>query len=459
MIPGWLPLINCRFLRGMGAMANCDRLWPWLWVGVLVLPIFPALGGTVLLILCGITWFFHGKILVREELIQGLGAFGVWLIITCFFPAAPRNGALQLFNYLPLFGLFAMAALVLNKNRIPQLTYGLFLPIFAIALVGAIETHTEILIPEKLGKILGFADSFFPKLRMDSVFMNPNLCGAYGLFTWPLGLGLWFDHWQRFIADVQRKIPTPFTGKAWGSWLVVTLGLVANGYLVLFSQSRNAWIGVALVTLAFAIYCRWSFVVMWFSVAAGAIATVAFGIPTFTALVPKIISDRLSVALLEQQETYSYARSGLWEFAMQLIKEHPIVGWGLDSFSPLFQAESRVWMHHPHNAWLMWASEVGLVPTIAFTMLLGSVLWRSVKLIRYYQHHYQPRAALFLFSYGVAFLAIAFFNCFDISLFEIRLNIMAWIIFAGLFTHHFSPPLVPPTEAEKAVGDRPLGSK
>jgi O-antigen ligase len=131
-------------------------------------------------------------------------------------------------------------------------------------------------------------------------------------------------------------------------------------------------------------------------------------------------------------------RTTQWQFAWSMTQERPWMGWGLRNFTPLYQAKMQLWLGHPHNLLLMLMSETGIPATLLLCGLVGWILAQAVLLLGVlsdiappakYQWH-QDR--LILFTYLVAFAGYTLFNLLDVTLFDLRVNALGWLLLSAI---------------------------
>lgn len=80
---------------------------------------------------------------------------------------------------------------------------------------------------------------------------------------------------------------------------------------------------------------------------------------------------------LEDSDTLKI-RYFLWQGSINLIKDHPIFGAGLEGFKPLYQNNYKLHptfeaFQYPHNIFLTFWAEMGIFGLIAFILLLASI--------------------------------------------------------------------------------------
>ena len=207
--------------------------------------------------------------------------------------------------------------------------------------------------------------------------------------------------------------------------------LLADLSGLILTSSRNAW-GLAIVTfLTYALYLGWRWLVYGVIGAAAAIFWSAFvpnlGGTQLRTLVPAFFWERLSDTAYDRPiETLRITQ---WQFCWDLIKQRPLLGWGLRNFSPLYEAKMNYWFGHPHNLWLMLGAEMGIIATSFLIGIVGSIMYRgSLLLINWPDRESQ----VIYFSYLVAFANCILFNLLDVTIFDLRVNTISWILLAAI---------------------------
>ncbi|MEO8890260.1 MAG: polymerase, partial [Coleofasciculaceae cyanobacterium] len=94
---------------------------------------------------------------------------------------------------------------------------------------------------------------------------------------------------------------------------------------------------------------------------------------------------------------------------------------------------------HPHNLILMLTAETGIPATLLFCGLIGWILAQAILIINIwsdvaptatkYQWHQDK---LMIFSYLLAFVGCILFNMLDVTLFDLRVNTLGWIILSAI---------------------------
>jgi len=356
----------------------------WAWLGfsfsILIFPLFPALGALGIVIVSSLIWQSNYSRIIRSPLNQGLGVLTILLIISSSLAQYPTEAWLGLANFLPFFAIFvALRYLITKPEQLRQLSWLLIVPTLPIVILGLGQLFAAWDSPQLIESILGWRliPLGVPAGRMSSVFIYTNFLG------------------------------------------------------LILTSSRNAW-GLAVFSfMAYAVFMGWRWLVWGVTGATTAILWASFapnlGGTQLRQIVPNFIWTRLSDQLYERPvETLRITQ---WQFCWDLIRERPLHGWGLRNFTPLYEAKKNFWFGHPHNLFLMLGAETGIVPTLLLIILVGSIMWRASKLLLSCSNN---DSQLIFYSYAIAFSCYILFNLADVTIFDLRVNTIAWILLGAI---------------------------
>ena len=143
--------------------------------------------------------------------------------------------------------------------------------------------------------------------------------------------------------------------KALGAgWLLLT------GAALLTSFSKGAYMAVAVLVLVVVITVpRWRWVL---SIAVAAAAVIATQIPLLMARFATVASS-----IDGRQEVFGAT--------LTMLRDHPIFGVGLGGYT--YQFRGRIAEVYPHDIWLTFWVELGIVGVVAFGVILVGLLWRG----------------------------------------------------------------------------------
>jgi O-antigen ligase len=190
----------------------------------------------------------------------------------------------------------------------------------------------------------------------DSGQVNANALGGTAAMVLPLAAGL--------IFAARRK------NGAVPAWLLASVGVCASTVVLLtisLTLSRAA-MGAVLCTvviagLRFRASRRWTVGAV---IAAAAIAAVSLG-PTGSKT-PRAVK-RATVSL--------DTRLTIWGVGVERLKASPWTGVGINQFRDVapYKIEGRTDVGHSHNIFLQTALDVGIPGLLAYTGLIGSLIW------------------------------------------------------------------------------------
>jgi hypothetical protein len=446
--------------------------WNSAQVGLFLLPMSPLLGGVGLLLALFGTWKQRYRDIKGRSLNQGFAILALWLVVTTLFATDRLSAFLGLFNFLPFFALFVTFSLLIQTpaqmRRIAWIAIATSVPIVVIGW-GQLFWGWEG--PVKVGLILDWRldATGAPPGRMASVFEYANVLASYFLMTFILGLGLWFETFQAWrtlkqqpkqqekIRDprdprVVKTIDLSVTGEegkvGWGL-VFLTLALLANAIALVLTNSRNGWALASLAGVAFLLYLGWRWLLLFILGALSAVLGSAFAPHPLRqglqAIVPAYFWMRITDQLYPDRPVATL-RKTQWQFAWDLTQTRPIAGWGLRSFTDLYEAQTQVWMGHPHNLFLMMSAETGIPGMLLLSGLVGWVLAKGV--LAFKNWHDLPLEGnsegtasvpgvptndrLIFFTFLLSFAGCTLFHLFDVTLFDSRVNILGWLILAAI---------------------------
>lgn len=407
---------------------NCAQL------GLLLFPWFPVLGIIGLLLAVAGVWKQEYKLMIRRPLNRGLAILSIWLIISSCFAYSRPDAFLGLPNLLPFFIVFAAySTLFQTPAQLRQLAWILVFGSLPVVILGFGQLFLGWSGVEALQGVFGWMleAKGNPPGRMASVFMHANILADYLQVVFILGLGLWIEAFQ----DARRP-------KRW-HLLFLTVAVGGNAIALFLTNSRNVW-GIAVVAcVAFALYLGWRWIVVAVTTAAGIIlwasfAPVALGRQGFRSIIPAFFWARLSDQMYSDRPL-ALMRKTQWQFALSMTQERPWLGWGLRNFRPLYEAKMHLTLGHPHNLILMLTAETGIPATLLFCSLIAWILAQAILLINVWSD-VAPTAnkqqwnqdKLILFTYLLAFSGCTLFNLFDVTLFDLRVNTLGWLILSAI---------------------------
>ncbi len=158
-------------------------------------------------------------------------------------------------------------------------------------------------------------------------------------------------------------------------------------------------------------------------------------------IVPESLWTRLNDMRFAASRPLESTRLSQWEVAIDLAKNKPWLGWGAAAFSVLYPIRKGLWHGHAHNLPLELAVShgfpvsiflVGMVLTLLITALARGVL--SVDNKR--DSHDQ---LIFDRAWWTSIFLLVCLHATDMPIFDSRINIVGWVLLAGLRCLIFPP--------------------
>jgi O-antigen ligase len=319
-----------------------------------------------------------------------IGPLLVGAALPFFFFARPLIGPLGV-TPPGLALVLAWVAIALRRHslslRWPSSPYDRPLALFLIAsLLSLLVTEYPLLSARELRAVIFEPIAFFillqtlrgsAHLALYGFLLAATLTAIAAIAQIPLGLGgteaegvrraqAWYPSANHLALMLGRAWPFLLAGAlAYARWLWLPAAIVGSGIVLTFST--GGWLGSVAATIAVLFMLRGRVAALRLGVVAMLVGVVVSG-----AAIAGVLPERLNPL----RQTGGF-RLDLWVSSLQMIRDHPLLGVGLDNFVYLYQqvylregAAAEPNLSHPHN-WVlhMWL-ELGLVGLIAFVWLL-----------------------------------------------------------------------------------------
>jgi O-antigen ligase len=434
------------------------RSWQALQLGLLLLPLSPFLGGLGAIAATVWVWRQQFSSLIGDQLNQLLVIWLVLLMVSATTAIDPAAAGLGIFNFLPFILVFAaVSRLIQTTDQLRQIAWISAIASIPVVIIGIGQMYSGWHGPIDLGLVLNWSlpAGGMPSHRMASVFGYANTLACYSTIVFLLTLALWIEtHWQLSELTPNRLETRTARNLYRRSRLLIGI-LIGHAIVLVSTSSRNAWAIAVLGGLIYALYLGWRLLVAAVTVVTGLVLAAAFA-PSpvnlgLRAIVPAYLWARLTDELYSDRPLAQFRRTQ-WAFASQLTLDRPWTGWGLRSFTPLYEQKMQLWMGHPHSLFFMLSAETGLPATFLLLGIVGWVLCQGLQTFgRWLPSSPEPdlplatpesqlapppdhRAdRLWLFSYLIAFGAIALFHSLDVPLFDARINLLGWLLLAAIW--------------------------
>lgn len=365
------------------------------------------------------------KTVLRSPICISLLAVSGLMILSSAFAFSREEAFLQLTNFLPFFVFFAfLPFLFKGSGKLEQLAIDLVITSIPVNIVAFVEYLIKSpYIPGSIQRwqFIDWLRSAPHKGRAMVMFEHPNALASYLVLILGLGLGLILlqSVQQRGVADRSRKLQRLYP-PGWLVYAAVYLNLLG----IFSSGSRNGMLIAISQLVVFSLFVKANRTVLisgLLSLLAVVVAAALVGIGGRAVSLEGLTDD---------------PRVGVWQIALELIRERPLLGWGLGNYKFLYPARiiDPVFdkIFHPHNFWLLLASEAGLLVMVGLTVVVGYVCFRAVHLLVTKQLAASDRPLML--GYLFAFWGCVAFALFDVTFYDARINVLNWIILAGIYS-------------------------
>ena len=389
--------------------------WLLFRIGLFVLPSSALLAAVPLFLSCIAGSRGREPILWRDGWMVPLLAATVLMLIGACLADTGGLAWVGLANWIPFFWAFwAFRPFVISAERRKRSARWLLAGTVPVLVTGFGQMLLGWAGPWQLlgGGIIWFiAPGGQPEGRLSGLFDYANVAGAWLGVIWPFALAAVLHRrdgpWQRGFA------------------LVLAAAIAAA---VVMTRSRNAMAALVLaVPWVLGPLQWWWLLPLLLLTAAPLLLLLLPGVPPAVqqwaaALLPETLRQRL----LEKQSTGSLTRIAQWRFGVELITDRPWLGWGAAAFSVLYPIHAqRKWHGHSHNLPL----ELGISHGLPVALLvLGTVLALLVVALRFGILREGPMER----AWWTASLVLLSMHATDLPFFDSRLNILGWVLLAGL---------------------------
>ena len=149
-----------------------------------------------------------------------------------------------------------------------------------------------------------------------------------------------------------------------------------------------------------------------------------------------MLLDKTSFASLSRIN--SFPRVEIWTKSLKLIKANLFTGYGGGSFSDLYNLSDGKFegIQHSHNIFLEIAFSSGLPVSILISATMIFILYQNSKIFILNKSKDLLKKDDEFFhinkAWIISFLIFFFLHLFDITYFDGRISILAWILLAGM---------------------------
>lgn len=318
------------------------------------------------------------KNIFKDKIFLSLILLNLAMYISTFIAMDKRLSVTNSIRFsLYLFVFYLISYTIKNKKQISMVLNAFI----ATAALSSIVTILQIIQVATSGESVDNAH------RISSFLENSNNLGAYTILSIFIAI--------IFMLRTPKKSRKIFFG-------ILSLLLLTN---IIASQSRNGLIGLFIGSILVAVLYDKRFIIL------------SIILPVILLIIPQ---SRLRILQIFDPEQ-NLSRFRIWESAKMMIQDNPIFGIGYENFQiqyPIYVTNHRddllVWdgfrTLHPHNIFLKFQTELGILGTIAFLLFITITI---VTLISLCIKHTDKFTSTILIGITSGFIALQCMNLID----------------------------------------------
>lgn len=321
--------------------------------------------------------FYHRfKRIGTHPLFIAVSAFVAFFVLASLVAYSPHaafwsnfergEGGFQMIHYYLFFMLLLFVCdreedwrLLLKLSLVAALFMILYGAGAAAFIEGFIGPYTEGTAPTFLGRV------FSPTTRFQGSLGNPAYVAPYLMFS------LFYVLWLLWNGRTEKK-------KTGYTVLYVTAFIFFLIFFIL-SQTRGAFIGLGGAVLAFLLYLLFSAPRLRAWVAFGLLTLILFGSIALRNRDSQFIKNLPASRLFDLSFSDQTVQTRLWTWgsAWRGFKERPLLGWGPENFSTIFDKyfdprhyepgkNSETWFDRAHSVFFDYLSETGILGLLSY---------------------------------------------------------------------------------------------
>ncbi len=400
--------------------------WKWLQSIAIFMVVSNVFTPLFMVLLALIVLFRHGWQAIATPVSRAYFWLSLWMIFTTIIAFNFPIAAGGLANFLPYFLSAAVTSFIIRTPA--QFIHFLWLLLLGSLMVSgfgmlqAILDRPDWIFPKVIFDSYPIPMGFSPDRRIQSFFGHFNETAAYLLMILPIAF--------HFALGKVKSISKPQRA-------IAAIALALGTSVLILTGSRNAWTLAILCSIAFALYYRQWKLVAGFGfvllIMAWAVFGHEFGLggEALRSLLPEGFVNRLTSAVDPKLVDYASTadRLNAWQFALSLISQHPIQGWGLRNF-PLIAKSMGYDLHglpHEHNLFLAIAVGSGIPALLGFIGIIGWTIWTSLK------SAIAKETEGMMVVVAISIILFLLSGWLDLVLYEPRLSILLWYLLGSMY--------------------------
>jgi O-antigen ligase len=250
-------------------------------------------------------------------------------------------------------------------------------------------------------------------MRMRSSFSMPQGFGGWLTFMIPIALSMALNRNRDVCTKIQKSMP----------WILLFVLILCMA----LTRSEGAWLGLFFGIIFFAsfkskkLFLFFTVIIIITSLLA---ATFLMNVNTFSKGFLLSLKNQTVALMLLIDDT----RTNLWREALLIIRDFPIFGCGLNTYSivaPRYKSAQPVSGIYPHNSYLQMAAETGIAGLASFLLLIAGLFIISLNSMKKIKDTFYYNVLLALLAGLFGFLIHSFF---DVNFYALQLSILMWFI-------------------------------
>ena len=331
--------------------------------------------------------------LMNQPLFLAVSVFVLAVLLSSVFAYDPHGafwsnyergeGGFQMLHY---YIFFALLILLFQKNEDWRLIFKISLAAAVLMILYGVAAAA--FIQDFIGQYLGstgepLAPTFWGRLfttksRFQGSLGNPAYVAPYLMFSIFYAFYLWLGSQVSKIRRSQSLV--------YGSLIVV--------FLIFFvlSQTRGAFLGLGAAVVVFFIYLAFSQPKLRKTAAIVLAALILLAGTAFyyrdTPFIQRLPGSR--VLYLSLKEDSAKTRLWTWGSAWEGFKERPLLGWGLENFSPVFDkyfnirhfvpgTNTETWFDRAHSVVFDYLTETGILGLLSYLAIFVVFYWQFLR--------------------------------------------------------------------------------
>ncbi len=248
--------------------------------------------------------------------------------------------------------------------------------------------------------------------RVTSSFKHANDFSGYLLSFLPVALTLSLVRFKKMFGFFNQQDNAKKKLSKWfyiGMLFIVVMATLNLG----FTYSRSAWVAFAFSLIFLGLRNRKVLMIM---------VCVIILFTSFFAnrMLKERTSDVAGGGLFDDSERLIY-----WQEALLIIKDHPLLGSGLNTYSMVAPRYKIHWGGYPHNCYLQTAAEMGILGLAAFLWILYRLFYHNLKNLSKVEDGPSYMLQFGLLAGMLGFLIHAFF---DTDFYSVQLGTLLWLL-------------------------------